>query len=117
MKPEYPPAVASGVMHLADSVSLPRLDKCEDESVRKRLTFLVPKGTTNVALKKPVTVSWMDGLSGVLDTITDGSAKDDGGDQVALEGGLQWMQIDLGAQHHIWKVLLWHYHRMFVVYE
>jgi hypothetical protein len=117
MKPEYPPAVATGVMHLADSVSLPRLDKCEDESVRKRLTFLVPKGTTNVALKKPVTVSWMDGLSGALDTITDGSAKDDGGDQVALEGGLQWMQIDLGAQYHIWKVLLWHYHRMFVVYH
>ncbi|WP_147263542.1 discoidin domain-containing protein [Roseimicrobium gellanilyticum] len=117
MKVDYPKATAEGPLRISGSVSLPRLDKCDEESVKKRLTFLVPKGTTNAALKRPVTVSAPDSAVGVLTNITDGSAKDDGGEQVALEGGVQWMQIDLGEPHHIWKVLLWHYHRMPVVYQ
>jgi hypothetical protein len=117
MKVEYPKAVAEGPLRVWGTLSLPRLDKCDEESVKKRLNFLVPKGTTNVALKKPVTVSEPGSAMGVITNITDGSAKDDGGEQVALEGGLQWMQIDLGEAHHLWKVLLWHYHRMPVVYQ
>lgn len=117
MKVEYPPATAEGPLRVWGTLSLPRLDKCDEASVKPRLTFLVPKGTANVALKKPLTVSAPDSVVGVLTNINDGSAKDDGGDHVAIEGGLQWVQIDLQKPHHIWKVLLWHYHRMPVVYQ
>ncbi|MCX7722075.1 MAG: hypothetical protein N2379_03315 [Verrucomicrobiae bacterium] len=72
--------------------------------------FLAPKGVTNVALGKPVTAS-VKPFSGELAQITDGK-KDPYDDQVVeLRRGTQWVQVDLGAPHRIYAIVMWHDHR------
>ncbi|MEI6232178.1 MAG: hypothetical protein WCT04_03950 [Planctomycetota bacterium] len=89
------------------------------EEARKgdRPDFMVPKGTTNVAAGKPVTSSDADPNLGKLSQITDGDKQGLDGSYVELNSGLQWVQIDLGAVHDLYAVVLWHYHGEARVYR
>jgi len=89
------------------------------EEVRKgpRPDFLVPKGATNVAAGKPVTSSDADPNLGKLAQITDGDKQGLDGSYVELNSGLQWVQIDLGAVHDLYAVVVWHYHGEARVYR
>ena len=79
-------------------------------SGKPRAPFMAPKGTKNVALKKPVTSSDDAPFTGELAMLTDGDKRGNDGSFVELAPGRQFAQIDLQAQHSIYALLVWHYH-------
>jgi hypothetical protein len=82
----------------------------------KRPDFMVPAGTTNIALGKKVTSSDSEPVIGTLDLVTDGDKEGDEGSWVELAPGKQWVQIDLEKDSDIYAVLVWHYHSQARVY-
>src|SRR5277367_895255 len=82
----------------------------------KRADFLVPAGTTNIALGKKVTASDSDPVVGTLDLITDGDKEGDEGSWVELGPGKQWVQIDLEKEANIFAIIVWHFHSQARVY-
>jgi hypothetical protein len=84
---------------------------------KPRAPFYVPKGTTLLSLKKPVTASDDLPVIGELDMITDGEKAGSDGYFVELGPGKQWVQIDLGASHPLSAILVWHYHTQARVYR
>lgn len=79
--------------------------------------FLVPAGTTNLALGQKVTSSDNDPIVGTLDLVTDGDKDGDEGSWVELGPGKQWVQIDLGKEANIYAIVVWHYHSQARVYR
>jgi hypothetical protein len=81
--------------------------------------FLVPAGTTNIALAKKVTSSASDSdiITGTLDLVTDGDKAGDEGSYVELPPGKQWVQIDLAQEADIYAINVWHYHSQARVYH
>ena len=112
--PVYPKALFVGTPIPTGDV--PNLEKPDPEAVKKRLTLHVPKGTENVAKGKKVTSSDPLPIIGTLDLVTDGDADGADGNYVELSPGLQWVQIDLGADYDVWKILLWHFHKATAIY-
>jgi len=53
---------------------------------------------------------------GEIEQVTDGDKKGAEGSFVELGPDVQWVQIDLGATHEVYAVLLWHYHKAARVY-
>lgn len=72
--------------------------------------FMVPKGVSNVALGKPVTAS-ITPFTGTLSQITDGKKEAIDDDAVEMKKGVQWVQVDLGADYDIYAIAIWHDHR------
>src|SRR5690606_635301 len=72
--------------------------------------FFVPEGTSNVALGKPVTTSVDMPEYGKLEFLTDGDTSYKQSSLLALAEGHQWVQIDLGAEHELYALALWHFH-------
>ena len=83
----------------------------------RRAPFMAPKGTTNVALKKPVSGSDKEPIMGELELITDGDKEPSDGNCVELGPGRQYVQVDLGAEYNIYAILIWHYHKEPRVYH
>jgi hypothetical protein len=83
---------------------------------RPRDPFLAPKGTINAASGKPVTSTDPAPIIGDLAMITDGDKEAADGSYVELGPFLQNVTIDLGAEHEIYVILLWHYHKQERVY-
>jgi len=84
---------------------------------KARPPFMAPKGTTNVALKKPVRGSDEFPIIGELKLITDGDKEAMDGSFVELGPGRQHVQIDLGAEYNIYAVVIWHRHQEPRVYH
>jgi hypothetical protein len=84
---------------------------------KPRAPFYVPKGTALLSLKKPVTASDDLPVIGELDMVTDGEKAGSDGYFVELGPGKQWVQIDLGASHPLYAILVWHYHTQARVYR
>jgi hypothetical protein len=84
---------------------------------RPRDPFLAPKGTTNVAFGKPAT-SFPDSepIIGQISYITDGDKEASDGSNVELGPFKQKVTIDLGAEHEIYAIVVWHYHKQARVY-
>jgi hypothetical protein len=95
---------------------IPNFESLDAEKSKQCRTFLIPKGGSLVSQGATVTSSDPMPVAGELSFITDGDADGVEGNFVELAPGLQWVQLDLGASHHIWKVLLWHYHRHMAVF-
>ncbi len=81
-----------------------------------RPDFLAPAGTENVALGKPVISSDMEPIIGEIAYITDGDKNAADGSYVELGPFLQDVTIDLGAQHTLYAIVLWHFHKQPRVY-
>lgn len=81
----------------------------EPPDYRDRPPFYAPKGTENVAAGKPVTSSEPP-LHGELKQLTDGDKHYARTSLVELPDGVQWVQVDLGKEHDIYAVLVWHFH-------
>lgn len=113
LTPQYPKPMFVGMP--IPAVQIPNLEKPDPDALKNRLTLRVPRGSTNVAVHKKVTSSDPLPIIGTLDLITDGDADGSDGCYVEIAPGLQWVQIDLGADYDIWKILLWHYHKQAVV--
>ncbi len=72
--------------------------------------ILVPKGTTNLALNRPVTSSDSEPIIGEPELLTDDDKEASDGSYLELGPGVQWVQIDLGKPCQIFAVYVWHYH-------
>jgi len=81
-----------------------------------RPPFLAPVGTKNVALGKPVSASDESPIIGELEMITDGDKETADGSYVELGPFLQHVTIDLEAEHQIYAIVVWHYHKQPCVY-
>jgi len=90
------------------AIKVPNLETASDVAARPKVQ--IPEGSTNLALKKPVTSSDSMPLVGELSQITDGEKGSDEGEFVELGDGKQWVQIDLEKEHKIYAIALWHYH-------
>jgi len=113
--PEYPkPMFQSGPVSFKD---LPNFEKPDPMVTKSRLTLKLPKDATNLAKDAAVTSSEPLPIVGSLDLVTDGDADGSDGCYVELPPGLQHVQVDLGAQYQLWKVLLWHYHKAAAAYH
>ena len=87
------------------------------EEVR-RPDFMVPPGTVNLALDRPVTTSMSEEpIIGMLSQIVDGVKKSGEFDYVEMDPGHQWIQIDLGAARTIFCIVVWHYYKNPVIYN
>jgi hypothetical protein len=80
-------------------------------SIGDRPPFMAPLGTKNVALGKPVSCSDQEPIVGEIDMITDGDKEAADGSYVELGPFTQHITIDLEAEHNIYAVVIWHYHK------
>ncbi|AQQ70429.1 hypothetical protein SMSP2_00777 [Limihaloglobus sulfuriphilus] len=81
-----------------------------------RPPFLVPEGTKNVALNKPIMSSDDMPIIGELEMITDGDKEAAEGSYVELGPFLQHVTIDLEDEYEIYAVVVWHFHKQASVY-
>jgi hypothetical protein len=93
-----------------------RVPNLEKPRKGPRPPFLVPQGTTNVALGKPVTSSDPEPVIGSLEQITDGDKETADGSFVELGPGPQYVTIDLQERCEIYAIIVWHHHRWPRVY-
>lgn len=82
----------------------------EEPSFKPRDPFKAPAGTEVISRDKEVTSSTEDPAVGELKQIVDGDKDYAKASLVELGEGVQWVQIDLGAVHEIYAILLWHFH-------
>lgn len=108
---QFPPPLAIGT---PVPIKMPNLETLDPN---KKQELMVPAGTSNIALKKPVKSSDSDPLLGTLDMVTDGIKSADEGNYVELAPGKQWVQIDLGAKSDIAAVWVWHFHSQARAYK
>lgn len=84
----------------------------------RRPDFMVPPGVANLALHAPVTTSMEEEpIIGDLPQIVDGVKKSGEFDFVEMDPGLQWVQVDLGAEHTVYCVVVWHYYKNPTIYN
>lgn len=107
----FPPPLTVGT---PVPIKVPNLETLDPN---KKQELMVPSGTTNLALKKPVKSSDSDPLLGTLDMVTDGIKNADEGNFVELAPGKQWVQIDLGSKSDIYAVWIWHFHSQARAYK
>ncbi|HNR29282.1 MAG TPA: hypothetical protein PKI11_00195 [Candidatus Hydrogenedentes bacterium] len=79
-------------------------------SLEPRKPFFAPKGVANVAEGARVTAGQSRPLLGDLEQVTDGDKAGSDGSFIEIEAGLQYIQIDLGNDHEIFAVVVWHFH-------
>lgn len=84
---------------------------------KPRPPFYAPKGTTNVALDKPVTSSDEQPIIGEIKMVTDGDKEAADGSYVELGPFKQYVTIDLGTPYNIYAIVIWHYHKQARVYK
>jgi hypothetical protein len=80
-------------------------------SLKRPEAPMMPVGTVNVALGKPVTSNEAAPVVGELKMVTDGDKSGEDGHDVDLGFGLKWVQIDLKAVCGVSAICVWHYHR------
>ncbi|MBN2137917.1 MAG: hypothetical protein JW720_08920 [Sedimentisphaerales bacterium] len=93
-----------------------RVANLEKPLGRARPPFLAPAGTYNAALGKPVCSSDEEPIIGDIGMITDGDKEAVDGSYVELGPFAQHVTIDLEAEHNIYAVVVWHYHKQPRVY-
>ncbi len=94
-----------------------RTSNLERITGKKRGPFLVPKGTELLSFDKPVTGSDPEPVIGEMEFVTDGEKSGEEGYFVELGPGVQYVQIDLESSHHLYAILIWHYHSQARVYR
>ena len=114
------PAAAGGLVDLAivlpkpafigtpKNIRTPNLEPSKGDKLRP--PFKVPAGTKLLTRGRTVSASDEDPIIGEIEQVTDGDKEAGDGSYVELGPGLQWVQLDLGAEHNIHVILLWHYH-------
>ena len=72
--------------------------------------LMVPAGSKNVSEGKKVTSS-VKPFTGELSQVTDGKKEAFDSDAIEMRSGIQWVQVDLEAEHVLHAVVMWHDHR------
>ncbi|MCP4379752.1 MAG: discoidin domain-containing protein, partial [bacterium] len=86
-------------------------------SRKKPATPMMPAGTVNLALGKPVTSNELQPNIGTLEMVTDGEKSGEDGNSVDIGFGLKWVQVDLQAVCDISAIGLWHHHKGLKAYR
>ena len=75
-----------------------------------RAPIMVPVGFDKKLTTEdtPVTISSEEAVTGDAEFVVDGDKTPDATCMLALPGGLQWIQIDLGAEKTVSAVCIWH---------
>jgi hypothetical protein len=94
-----------------------RTANLEPQTGERRPPFLAPVGAANVALEKDVAASDEEPVIGEIEMIVDGDKEGADGSFVELGPGVQYVQIDLGAKHEIYALVVWHFHAQARVYR
>jgi hypothetical protein len=89
----------------------------EPPSDTPRPPLMVPAGLSNLAAGRKVTSSDQNATASVLEKITDGDKEAYDTSVALLRKGTQWVQIDLGAPHEIFAIVIWHAHDAPKVYR
>ncbi len=111
------PLVLPKPMFVGTPQSFRGITNLEKPLGKPRPPFYAPKGTTNVALDKPVTSSDEQPIIGEIKMITDGDKEAADGSYVELGPFKQYITIDLGAPYNIYAIVIWHYHKQARVYK
>lgn len=77
---------------------------------KPRPPLMVPKGLRNVAAGKKITSSDKNAPASTLEKIVDGDKEAADESIVLLRKGTQYVQIDLGAPHEVFAIVVWHAH-------
>ena len=93
-----------------------RVNHLRKYSKEDRPPFLAPRGSTNIALGKPITSSDEEPIIGEIELITDGDKEAADGSYVELGPSLQHITIELETMCEIYAILVWHYHQQPQVY-
>lgn len=88
----------------------------EKTSPKPRPPFMAPKGVINLAKGKAVTSS-AEPMHGKVEQLTDGDKDYTKTSLIELPAGLQWVQVDLGAEHALYAVVVWHFYEGNRVYH
>jgi hypothetical protein len=110
------PIVLPKAMFVGTPPVIPNVLNLEKPRGRARPPFYAPKGTVLVSKGKPVTGSDNEPIVGDLEMITDGDKEAPDGSFVELGPFKQFVTVDLEAEHEIYAVLIWHFHKMPWVY-
>ncbi len=95
------------------NLAVPNLEK---PLGKPRPPFYAPKGTQNIALKKPVTSTDKYPVIGEISYITDGKKDAAEGYFVELGPFSQNIVIDLQKDFNLYAIVVWHYHLQARVY-
>jgi hypothetical protein len=82
----------------------------EKPTGKPRPPFKAPKGTKLISEGKKVVTSDNEPIVGEAPYVTDGNKEATEGSWLELGPGTHHVQIDLGAVHKIYAIVLWHYH-------
>ncbi|MHC4245130.1 MAG: hypothetical protein ACYSU4_22200, partial [Planctomycetota bacterium] len=83
---------------------------------KPRPPFFAPVGTKNVAFGKRAASSDEEPIIGEIEMITDGDKEGSDGSYVELGPFKQHVTIDLGSEHNIYAIVVWHFHMQASVY-
>jgi len=93
-----------------------KVDKLEKPLGKPRPPFFAPVGTKNAAFGKRVSSTDEEPIIGEIEMITDGDKEGSDGSYVELGPFKQHVTIDLGAEHDIYAIVVWHFHKNPCVY-
>ncbi len=82
----------------------------EEESFKPRPAFKAEAGTKIISKGKAVTSSDKNPALGELKMLVDGDKDYSKDSLIELGEGVQWVQVDLGAESTLECLLLWHFH-------
>jgi hypothetical protein len=88
----------------------------EPLSETPRPPMMVPAGLENVAKGKTVTSS-TGTTSASIQKVVDGDKEAYDTSAYLMKKGTQWVQVDLGAPHEIFAIVVWHAHDVVKVYR
>ena len=108
LKIEVPEEVLAGTPPDVLALLYPDLEMPKPDELAK---VMVPQGTVNLALNKPVSASDDKPILGELKFVTDGEKEGSESTFVELFPGAQWIQIDLQQSCRIYAICLWHFFR------
>jgi hypothetical protein len=89
----------------------------EPLSDKPRPPLMVPPGLKNVAPGKKLTSSDTNATDTVLAKLADGDKDPSDQSIIFLRKGPQWVQMDLGAAHELFAIVIWHAHNTPKVYH
>jgi len=89
----------------------------EPLSDKPRPPMMVPPGLKNVATGKKITSSDKNATASTLEKVLDGDKEATDESIIFLRKGTQWVQLDLGAPHEVFAIVIWHAHNSAKVYH
>ena len=93
-----------------------KVERLEKPLGKPRPPFYAPVGTKNVAFGKRAASSDEEPIIGEIEMITDGDKEGSDGSYVELGPFKQHITIDLGTEHNIYAIVVWHFHKNPCVY-